>query len=112
MMVMHTDRVAPEEQISHLPAAVPFMWESIGIDMKKDFSFIVGDCGEVRTAVDIDSVVLTFLAYIADIDGKGVEDISGMEDVEIITIGPINTEQAYMLGKALLMAAKLNGISE
>lgn len=112
MIYQHTARVIPEKQTSHLPAAVLLCGVSKGIDMFERKRFIVGDCAEVETAGGVGSVIISMTADVADLNGKGVSEIPEIEDVEIITFGPYTPEQAYLLGKSLLMAARLNGVSE
>lgn len=81
--------------------------------MKKSFEFIVGDCGQVyQEAAKDASISMTFLPYLVDIDGRDFESEEALRDAELINISPISPEQAYLLGKALLFAAKANGVSE
>ncbi|CUR81885.1 hypothetical protein BN2910_52140 [Achromobacter xylosoxidans] len=82
-------------------------------EMNKSFDFIVGDCGQVYQEVGKESQIsLTFLPYLVDIDGRNFEDEPAIRDAMVVNIGPITPEQAYLLGKSLLLAAKANGVSE
>lgn len=80
--------------------------------MREDFEFIVGDCGQVSPEERVgEEISLTFLPHLVNIDGLDLHDLS-MGDATVVTIGPIKPEQAYLLGKSLLMAAKMRGVSE
>lgn len=110
MMSLHTARLITEKLTSHQPADVHFSGVSKGIDMGKDyFEFIVGDCGSVRGLAS-GNLELTFLAGHATIDGEDVLKL--VEESALVEISDISPESAYLLGRALLMAAKMKGISE
>lgn len=109
MMSLHTARLITEKLTSHQPADVHFSGVSKGIDMAEKREFIVGDCGSVEI-LPTQEIVLNFLPYMVEIDGIEISDLS--ENAEIVEVAPLTAEQAYLLGKALLMVARLNGISE
>lgn len=111
-MILHTATVAPEKLTSHQPAAVHFCGVSKGIDMEKTKRFIVGDCGEVRTEEFAGGVMISFIDYMVDLGGKAISEIPSIEGIGVVDVGPLSPEQAYLLGKSLLMAAKINGVSE
>lgn len=111
-MSLHAARLIAEKRISHPPAAVLFSGASKGIDMTKEYEFIVGDCGSVRTNAD-GFIDMEFLPVDVCIDGELLFEMkSPIKDAEIVGVHNISPEQAYLLGRALLMAAKFQGISE
>lgn len=108
-MSLHTARVAPEKLTPHQPAAVQFVRISNEVDMVEKREFIVGDCGSVEI-LPTQEIVLNFLPYMVEIDGIEISNLSA--NAQIVEVAPLTAEQAYLIGKALLMAAKLQGISE
>lgn len=109
-MSLHPARLATEELPSHQPADVHFCGESRGIDMQhKQFEFIVGDCCSINQ--EDGSIKIDFTPINIMIDGKIFPDMN-MPVPELVTAYGLTTEQAYLMGKSLLMAAKINGLSE
>ena len=111
-MSLHTASLISEKRFSCPPAAVHFAGVEKGIDMKETnpkMEFAVGDCGAVYLSSK-DEISISFLAWQCDVDDIPMHKLS--ENAEIVDIGPLTPEQAYMLGKALSMVAKRQGISD
>lgn len=111
MMSLHTARVIPEKRFSCPPAAVHFAGVEKEIDMGNinRFEFVVGDFGGVYVS-DEDELSMALDSTLCSFEGVEVTAID--ENCELVDVGPITPEQAYMLGKALLAAAKARGISD
>lgn len=74
------------------------------------FEFIVGDCAGVFVSTG-DRISISVKAWLCKIDGS--VEVNTMDPAcDLIEIGPVTPEQSYMLGKALLAAAKTQGIGE
>ena len=111
-MSLHTARVIPEKRFSCPPAAVHFAGVEEEIDMKDNtpkLEFAIGDCAAVSIGAD-DEINLSFLAWQCSMNKVPMHKFN--ENAELVDVGPITPEQAYLLGKSLLLAAKHQGISE
>lgn len=111
-MVLHSARVALEKLTSHQPAAVHLSGVSKGIDMKYAEvlrEFTIGDCAGVYVSSSKE-VGISFKSHLCSFGGVEMTVIDESED--LVDIETLTAEQAYMLGKALLAAAKECGVSE
>lgn len=111
-MSLHTATVAPEKLTSHQPAAVHLCGASKGIDMSYSETlreFTVGDCAGVYVTSS-GHICVSFKSHLCSFGGVNATDIDENED--LVDIETLSGEQAYLLGKALLAAAKSCGVSE
>lgn len=111
MIYQHTARVIPEKQTSHLPAAVLLCGVSKGIDMTTQREFLVAEDSYVRINSD-GFIDMDFAPFHATVDGKLIFEVTEQDvtKVDVVSIANLSPEQAYLMGKALLMAAKLQGV--
>lgn len=75
--------------------------------------FLVAENSYVRINMD-GNIDLDFAPFHASVDGKILFEATQEEilNAGFVSIGNFSPEQAYLIGKALLVAAKAQGISE
>ncbi len=111
-MSLHTARVIPEKRFSCPPAAVHFAGVEEEIDMKHEIDeleFTVGDCAGVYVSTE-GRLSMSIKAHLCSFGGVALTVID--EDCDLVDVDQITPAQAYMLGRALLAAAKAQGVGE
>lgn len=76
--------------------------------MNRESTFHVGASAVVTTAKGVDAVIVT----VRKDDTSGSTMASDGTQVPAVDIGPFPPETAYLLGRALLAAARMNGVGD